>query len=696
MTQSKAARRACVFGPWGYRALWTGVVALHAVCVVFPCLVASLYLYLPTHAPRIVKNAELYSVSVNRKYYKLIAAVYFAIAAIHIVMLASIVGISFRYRCLLLHNPSESFGPKIKAVSVRAAAGSSQHSEGATQSARSDSRFWSYTQHVVSSAKVVWSAFDVTNGYYDIVHILREIVETALLSYQAYQTSYLVPQPWMNNVLVLLLFLNCWSMPLIRSRLARQVYTARLLGLLVNLALDLMAYMVVPLIVFLPFYRVYETMRTNSTNDFWYTDRWLMRVVTEWRLLFIGSFWDAVSTFFIALSITRSLMELPKLVQPRDAVLTRRISSVVPHSLTPQQTYARKALALAVEQLGSKRTWLMRSSLSSNNGLVIRRVLMWERVGRWLLVMWGVVIAAVHVYASSHGTNHQCLIQVRPWLARRAACSLMEINCKHNAVRGDASDFRQALAGVDTEWISYLIIRHCSHVEITTEFNALRNLVGLKIFNSTLAAWDASAALTQAHHPAAMFVFLVEVNMSEVPAGLYARDFPKLLTDVEICRSNVTSLPPAVASSWPNGLFLLLEAVNFREFPTVITTLEPRSLSLAMNTFESVPAQVFENRNLEWIKLNGNPITALPSAVALLPPLRFLFVEATRIEAIPTWMDLSALFVARAGGSPLCHTLQADSTGATRLARELVNCTPPATKDELYHFPVGVEHVINP
>ncbi|KAJ0402604.1 hypothetical protein P43SY_007960 [Pythium insidiosum] len=267
MAPSQSARRVCTAGPLVYGALWLVVVALHVICVVFPCLVASLYLYLPTHAPRIVKNAELYSVAVDRKYFKLIAMVYLVIAFVHTSAIVSILRSSVRYRRLLLHDKR---GPgvvaKIKGVAVQPIVGSQQGSRG--HSARSDSRLRSYTQQVVSSAKAVLSAFDVTNGYYDFVHMLRELVETCLLSYQAYQTSYLVARPWMNNMLVLLLILNCWSTPLIRSRLARQVYVARLFGLLVNIALDLMAYMVVPLGLFLPFYEIYEDIRTNASNNF--------------------------------------------------------------------------------------------------------------------------------------------------------------------------------------------------------------------------------------------------------------------------------------------------------------------------------------------------------------------------------------------------------------------------------------------
>lgn len=64
----------------------------------------------------------------------------------------------------------------------------------------------------------VWSFFvacrAVRSQDYGLVFLERELVQTSLQTYQAYRLSCLVPRVWMNNVIVELLVLNCWSTPL--------------------------------------------------------------------------------------------------------------------------------------------------------------------------------------------------------------------------------------------------------------------------------------------------------------------------------------------------------------------------------------------------------------------------------------------------------------------------------------------------
>ncbi|KAJ0401617.1 hypothetical protein P43SY_005996 [Pythium insidiosum] len=680
--------RRCRVGSWAFRCIWLTVVTLHLVFAVFPLVVAMLYIHLPTLAPRIVKNAEMFSASVPRRFYNGIAAVYLALATAHLYTLAQILYSSLSQRRMLLLNVPQR--PRADVICTTAVLPKPKPAGGLrSQSYRNGGV--QRTHHNSVSAqlrrgfRVAWQSLDVTDRNYDAYHIVREITETALLSYQTYRSSYLVARPWINDCFMILLVLNCWATPLIRRTLRSRIFLARLLGLTANIALDTMSYVVVPTVLFLPYFKQLDDIGNYVVHDFWYTDRWLLRVVTEWRMLFVTSFWDGMSKLFIAVSIIRALREIPKLIIPPVQGATGPART---HLDAPAGKLRREGASRSVVEPQHRRWTVLADRL--------------ERLGLLTLAVWGAVITGVHIHAASHPTNHQCAEQVRPWLARRTACSLMEINCQRNARSGSALEFQRAVDVIDNQWLSYLVIRHCPRVEVTTSINLLHNPIGLKIFNSTIVRWEEDAALTQRHHPLVMFVFLAQVNVSELPRGLYHADFPQRLLDIEFCRVNITVLPDTLARVWPKGLFLLLEELRFSQFPDVVAKLQVKTLSLAMNSFDSVSAAIFENPVTEWVKLNGNPVHDLPSTLTSIPPLQFLFLEHTGIVDLPAWIPLKDMRDVRAGDSPLCRTLispsPSDDEGSSRLhtLENVVSCTPPASTDELYHYPISKELVLNP
>ncbi|KAJ0390920.1 hypothetical protein P43SY_010811 [Pythium insidiosum] len=113
---------------------------------------------------------------------------------------------------------------------------------------------------------------------YDTINAFREVIETTFLTHQAYRASYLVARPWINNTLVTLLVLNL---------------------------LDVVYYIVVPTVLFLPYYADFDVRWYGFGPDLWFSTRWLVRAITEWQMLFVTSAWDAVSKLVIALSISR-------------------------------------------------------------------------------------------------------------------------------------------------------------------------------------------------------------------------------------------------------------------------------------------------------------------------------------------------------------------------------------------------------
>ncbi|GLE00719.1 hypothetical protein PINS_up009507 [Pythium insidiosum] len=696
-----------------YRLLWVVIVLVHLMCTAYPLCIASLYLLLPIKAPTLLSAIELYSLSVDSRSYPAIASAYIAAALVHATRLAHILVLSARHRRLLFSSPTQHQAPQSWAtrlrefirrrwrktwnrriaVRPRTPSLSARTSERVRSTRLSGSQIINYSLTALNSARALASASDATDRNFDTAFVVRELVETGFLSFQLYTSSFRVASVWMNNVLVTLLVLNCWTMPLAQRLFHFALARARLLALVVNLALDLCMYVVIPALLFKPYLDDYDPQIRDMPLRLWYTDRWLVRMISEWPVLFVSSGWDGVSKAFVVVRIARSLENIPKLVPVQTttttAPSTSHVTGIAPTWATPRP---RERWTLLQQQWGElQRTRSCRRRLQAVVDLS----------GRVLLVLWGLVVLVLHLHAASFTVARDCVIPVRPWLATRGACSLVQLNCRsHPSLTGAARDFENALAAVDGRWVAYLIIRHCPHVEITSRVQELHNLMGLKIFNSTLVRWDRDAALTQPHHPNALFVFLVATNMTELPPALYDPAFPQNLGDIEIVHSNLSTLPLEIAAHWPEKLFLVLEGVQFSTVPVALPQLKPYFVSLATTPVTEIPPKLLENDVLNSVVLSGCPINELPASLALVPGLIRLFLDATNVSDLPSWVELSSGLNIQASGTPLCHRLETafdHSNTRKKDLRDHVRCGPPPDDPfDLYFFPIKQEPIYNP
>ncbi|KAJ0391757.1 hypothetical protein P43SY_001839 [Pythium insidiosum] len=91
-----------------HHVLWATTLALHIFCGTYPLLVGMLYIYMIQHAQPVVENAELYSVTVPQQHFRTIAAVYFAVAALHFATAIVTLLHSLRHRQLRFDGPATS------------------------------------------------------------------------------------------------------------------------------------------------------------------------------------------------------------------------------------------------------------------------------------------------------------------------------------------------------------------------------------------------------------------------------------------------------------------------------------------------------------------------------------------------------------------------------------------------------------
>lgn len=240
-----------------------------------------------------------------------------------------------------------------------------------------------------------------------------------------------------------------------------------------------------------------------------------------------------------------------------------------------------------------------------------------ERWGHRFLQLWGAVVLATHLHATTKAHPTNCTLHSYPWFVSKPTCSLLDLDCRSSDKLyehgGGAEVIDAIIQGVDTARVQHVVIRHCPKLEFPPSISRLPQLVGLKVRDSTIVNWNESTALTQARHPELRFLFLGDVNMSTMPEGMIARDFPARLRDIEMCRVNLTELPDNLDEIWPSDMFLLIEQFQFSKFPDVVLRLRANLLSLAFNNFTDVPHALLAMPYTETLILNGNPLVRLPS-----------------------------------------------------------------------------------
>lgn len=106
----------------------------------------------------------------------------------------------------------------------------------------------------------------IKGKYFEVVYIVREIMETTLQSIQAYRMSQLVPRVAVNRFFVIVIVSNCWSTPILHHLFAHNPPLERLLCLVLDIALDFTSAMGVPVFFSIPYWKQYDVDAADFSN----------------------------------------------------------------------------------------------------------------------------------------------------------------------------------------------------------------------------------------------------------------------------------------------------------------------------------------------------------------------------------------------------------------------------------------------
>lgn len=675
-----------------FRWWWLGVIAIHCSCGLFLGYVGALYIYLLDS--EVIFDMAIYSVTIDVAYFPAVANMYFALASVHGLLVLFIVVRSIQARQLVFRKPRRDVAPSVarKAPIKMPSRDSKSKVDSAGNTARKtlSRRVSSWMRSFWIAVRAFLAACDIRHKNYAVVFLARELLLTALQTYQAYRLSCLVPRRWMNTVMVGALVLNCWATPLLHNCFRKNVGHIRLGGTLVNMVLDMVSYIGMPVALFVPYASQFGKDRKQFDRIYFYSDIWLIEAINEAQMIFVASIYDAISKCLIALSVSRGLYSITKLicvadpVTPTQVVRARGGGKV---DVTPVNPLSYRVLS-SVTLLLRPATWGSRV----------------EKLGHRLLFFWGFCLLIVHLQASFLPGHLQCRLPIRPWFEAQPGCSLLEFNCAEERAAGTETEINLILQIFNSDRIEYLVIRHCPLLIFPKRIQTLHELLGIKVYNSTIQEWGNEAAVTSTHHPKLRFVFLVDVKMREFPIGLQSADFPKTLRDLELSRTNVTTIPDTLDRLWPAGMYIALEECQLQEFPRVLLRVQPSDLALALNNFTSIPHEVFDGFPLRVFSVAGNPVESLPHTVSQPPQIMWYGLIETQISELPVWIDdavLASTYIV-ASKTPLCDRLiaadeKSEIDSSALMGIPGLDCSLTFMgNSSLNWYPIDIEASINP
>ncbi|KAL3665581.1 hypothetical protein V7S43_009615 [Phytophthora oleae] len=632
---------------WSFTVWWIIILAVHVVT----CLYNALYAYCYWKLQDTFLNLYLdsFQIGMPPPYHYTIAIVHVVMSALHGVFVLLMLGSSIYQRSLV-------FTPW---------ASDSKNEE--NKSDRTRSILLQSVTQVYGKIVDRHGLCGVNGGHFHLVHVCREVVETALQTVQAYRMSLLLPRTLLNRFYVLLLVVNCWSSGVLVSFFyKRDEARRRFACIALDCLLDLVSCMGVELIVLLSYVEEYDVKKTGFPEIIWYNDEWVARALNELKMVVVVSWSDLASRTIFSLGLVLTTTSMKELLQ-RLPHSKRRIAHLKTEVKDVSDKLGDSKLNAVSPNASPSLSDIANSKPSGSN---LRRLSL--QAAHWVFGVWGVLVLGLHIQASTQPTLPQCLMQVRPWAVSRTSCYLAGLDCYTLGITGKKHEVEDKWSSFDSSTVVQLLIRHCPELEIPdlfTEFHQLRNI---KIYNSTIVEWGDSAAITQTNHPAMSLLLIVRANMTDglLPLGLQSVASPQTLYDIEICVTNLRELPDDLDLKWPLNAIIQVEYSQLTVVAPALYRLEPYYLALTGNPIHEIPPEVFEVQGMLFLSISNMNLHQLPQNVTQLSTeLSWIFIGDTNISFFWEWTDeLVERMKGRAnpwlaGPSPYCDDLEKIQNG---------------------------------
>lgn len=471
------------------------------------------------------------------------------------------------------------------------------------------------------------------------VFTLQEVVVVLSQSYQAYRSSNLVSQSWINALYVAIVVANCWSIPvlcfLVRNHSRAKV---RLVLLSADVLLNISLSFVFPFVIIWPYFRAFDMETQSFPQAYRYNAVWTSHATMETTMVMALSAVDLVSKLVNHLSILSSMLNITSLLSQRPRSITLQVRAAKSNITTNKPAFRHH-----------KQSRL-------------------ERCFHLLLVVWAIALLVVNRSATNRTKSPLlgCQSRTYPWFSSRGyPCTVFEFNCYQQQVESPASS---SLALMDPDILLYLYFSHCPALRVPLTVQHFPLIRGFTVYNCTIADWSSASAISATKHTSLTAVVVARSNMSSFPDGLL-QPLPATVAVVAFSYTNLTTLPPDLHKRWPSVSAFVVSNSQLQELPASIFQLRALAFFFSDNLIRELPPLDSVQKEIYLLDLSANPIQELPTSINPATSIGLFNVDYSNISIIPQWTSTN-LGLGSAVGSPYCSIPAANRNSSN------VVCTP--------------------
>ncbi|RLN53461.1 hypothetical protein BBJ29_008845 [Phytophthora kernoviae] len=262
---------------------WVVVLFFHVFNSVYSGMLAYLYYFMAK--PKMAYYVQLLRMMPQQNY-DVVIALYACIGAVNFYSALKMLIYSLHYRRLVFR----------KAINPEAE--NDRANEKALTGFRALKRFVSGFGRAIS-ARGEW---------FDIVLVMREIVEITSQTVQAHSCSVLISSVWMNQVFCGLIFSNAMANTLVHHNIREKIGLRRLYSTAIDLALDFAWGFIIPCRIIFVYVTMYIKNKHNFPESFSYSDTMQIKAILECNQFFMVSWLDAATTTLPYLNMLSELV----------------------------------------------------------------------------------------------------------------------------------------------------------------------------------------------------------------------------------------------------------------------------------------------------------------------------------------------------------------------------------------------------
>lgn len=487
-----------------------------------------------------------------------------------------------------------------------------------------------------SAFYAIGRSFGVSGRYFHAGNLIRNLVETVLLTITAYSSSQTISDVGVNLIYGALIAINCFLPALFdRAFRRRNPLAERLACGFMDLIMDFVWGIGIPFLVFLPYIRLYQLSQASSST--YVSPPNVEQEVERILVLSTASLIQAIVPFLSTLVNLRGIKQ----------VLTKA---------RPAKVYAGDLTTAAIEPSAVTDSVITKQGDDTAS----------QRLVRWaqgLLIAYGVAMLVISICATGLVSRqreislYDCSHPVYPWLVSKQACTGRTIECPAVGIEGRAEEIASALDSFDESTMMSLVLSQCSQLEIPSTITRFSQMRRVTILNSQLLEWSTSASAADFH--SLRTVVIMNVTLAREPVGLTRVQLPISLEWIYLSHVDVSLFIDDLGQNWKDLRYFYCDACNLTRVPAIVRTMRRlRQFSSSGNAIHSInETQFAASIQLSDIWLDGSPLAILPDWLwRMSSSLNDFSFQSTAIAHVPSWVnDFSNLNLRMHGyGIPLC------------------------------------------